>query len=336
MSTNRAFGIRTTGIAGAAAVALVVGCFAIQANATGSEFALYDEGDSPNPLSVTEGLVYSKGADLGWVVNVPIADIDSLAYTVDSSISTSTPVAAVAYAPSYQLVAFVDRDGGTAKYTRLVWEPYMQDGELNPSQGEYADLEDGVWWTNKIANPAPGSQSDPQPLEFFGNGAGAGWNNVNVYAVTVKQGTTTDVTSVVTGVSFNGHDFALGNADVTPFDQDYVDGKVAAAVSPVQAALDAYKANHHTADGASIGTSRVVLGDVVAGTTASVKLEGTLAASTTPVKYQWYVSNKPVAGATKATYKVPANYKGKTITVKVTGTYKNIVFGVTSNGVVAK
>ena len=43
----------------------------------------------------------------------------------------------------------------------------MQDGALDVNNGVYTDLEDGVWWTNKISNPAPGSQSDPQPLQLL-------------------------------------------------------------------------------------------------------------------------------------------------------------------------
>jgi hypothetical protein len=38
-------------------------------------------------------------------------------------------------------------------------------------------------------------------------------------------------------------------------------------------------------------------------------------------KYQWYANGKRIAGATRATYKVARKYKGKKLSVKVTGSY---------------
>ena len=119
-TTKKTWAVRT-GIAGIAAATLAVSGIAIAANAAGPSFAPYDEGDSPNPYNVTEGLVFYRGADMGWVVNAPIADVESLAYTVADGTS---------YAPSFQLVARADRDGFTNKYTRLVWEPYMHNPKL--------------------------------------------------------------------------------------------------------------------------------------------------------------------------------------------------------------
>jgi hypothetical protein len=328
LSKNKNVIVRA-GIGGVAALALTVGGFALTANAD-SAFAPYDE-ENPNPYSITEGLVFYKNADLGWIVNAPLADVDSLGYTVADGTS---------YAPSFQLVATADRlkynnDSTTTylphQYTRLVFEPYMQDAELglNANTGAYTDLQDGVWWTNKIPT-GPGSQDNPQPLSFFEDGGAAGWDNVHVTAVDVHQGSTTDATSVVTKVSYNGTDIPLGNADTTRFDQADLDNAAAAAVA-------AYASTHHTADGSSIGESRALLSVVPThGKVVGVKLTGSIATKATAVKYQWYVSGNPVLGATNATYKVPATAAGKSVSVKVTGTYKNIVFGIHSNTLAAK
>lgn len=341
---------RSKWVATGAALALVVGVggFAAQAaNAEGGSLAVYDEADSPNPFSLTNALVFYKGADLGWVVNTPIADVHSLGYTV----ADGKPVGAATegYAPSFQLVTKSDQKS----YARLVWEPYQQVGALDANTGAYTDVEDGVWWTNKIANGNPGSQADPQPLSFFYNDGGAGWTNVVVGAITIKQGTTTDVVSTVTKVSFNGTDMALGNADTTPFDSSDVtaattplNGQIASQTAQITALqaqlaaktaeLAAYKASHHTADGTKIGLSRALLAATpVHGRTVGVKLSGTIAKATA-VKYQWYLSGIPVAGATKSTYKVPANAKGRSVSVMVTGTSSYITFAIHSNTVTAK
>lgn len=378
-TTKKTWAVRT-GIAGIAAATLAVSGIAIAANAAGPSFAPYDEGDSPNPYNVTEGLVFYRGADMGWVVNAPIADVESLAYTVADGTS---------YAPSFQLVARADRDGFTNKYTRLVWEPYMQAGGLDANAGEYTDLQDGLWWSGSIGS-GPGSQSDPQPLNFFSTAApdGAGWEHLTVTAVDVHQGTTTESTSVVTKVNYNGTDIALGNADATPFKQSDIDaatgplngqiadleddvdslqGQLADKVDELadaqtqlgtaqtqlgaaqtqlgtaltqygvaQSALTAYKANHHNVDGTSIGKSRAALSATpVHGKTVGVKLTGSIAKATS-VKYQWYLGGKAVSGATKSTYQVPANAKGKSVSVAVTGTYKYVTFGVHSNTTAAR
>jgi len=483
------------GIGGTAALALVAGGIAVSANAATISLTPYDELDSPNPYNVTEGLVFYKAADMGWVVNTTIGDIDSIGYTVADGTS---------YAPSFQLVTFATRGGQDNKYGRLVWEPYMQSGGLNANTGTYSNVEDGLWWTNKIVS-GPGSQSDPQPLSFFDNEGGAGWTNVVVYALDVHQGSTTDATSVVTNVEYNGDSIALGNADATPFDQADIDAAVDAATGPLleqisglqgdlsaaqaevtnlqgqlsdalgqvadlqgqladkQAALtekidqlaeaqtelaeaqsnagtaqsavtaaqaqiadlldqvaelqdqvdslsdqlaaandeiddlqadladaedhaddlqqqlttaqndlttsqgnlttsqsslasalsslaatqsalsaktaelNSYKATHHTADGTSLGYSRAQLSTTPTHSkTVGVKLVGTIAGAATGIKYQWYLGGVAVPGATKSTYKVPSNAKGKTVSVRVTGTYKYMTFAVHSNTTAAK
>ena len=54
----------------------------------------------------------------------------------------------------------------------------------------------------------------------------------------IHQGGTTESTSLVTHVSFNGTAIPLGDADDTPFTQADIDS-----------AVSAYSATHHTADG---------------------------------------------------------------------------------------
>lgn len=230
-----------TGICSTAAMALVVGTFAAQAAAAGPSFAAYDEGDSPNPLAVTNGLVFYTAADMGWLVEAPIADVDSLSYTVGAGSTTlfdSSGVAqAVGYAPAFQLVLSATRPGTASTYARLVWEPYMQAGALNPEHGSYTNLEDGVWWSSKIASGL-GSADLPAPLSFFEDGGGAGWSNVIVTAIAVHQGGTSQTSSVVTSVGYNGESVPLGNADVTLFDQSDIDAAVAAAEAPLNAQID--------------------------------------------------------------------------------------------------
>ena len=66
------------------------------------------------------------------------------------------------------------------------------------------------------------------------------------------------------------------------------------------------------------------------GKTVAVDVSGTLDTKATGVKYQWYLDGKAVTGATKSTYRVPQSAEGKTLSVAVTGSYKNISFGVQS------
>ena len=278
---------------------------------------IYDEGDSPNPINATNALIFYKGADLGWWINgqdtsIPIADLGAMSYTVEGSTS---------YAPSFQLITKSDQFA----YARLVWEAYLQDPAEGPNEGTFTDLQDGLWWTNKI--PAgQGSQADPQPLSFFQNNAGAGWTNVVVGAIDLHQGTTTESTSLVTNVTYDGTSIPLGDADATPFDQ-----------ADVTAAVDAYASNHHYQDGTDLGWARAQLSSTApaVGSVVQVTRHGIMARATS-VKYQWYVGGKPAAGATRSWYTLPAASRGRAVSVLVTGTYKYVRFAVQSNTGVAR
>ncbi|BDV30240.1 hypothetical protein [Microbacterium terricola] len=366
-------GTRAKWAATGTALALVAGLggFAAQAaNAAGEpSFAPWDE-ENPNPISLTDALVFYKNADFGWVVNTHLSEVTELAYTVADGHSTA---GATAYAPSFQLITHSDQK----TYARLVWEPYMQADELDPVSGEYTDLQDGLWWTNKIPS-GPGSQADPQPLAFFADGGAAGWTNVVAGAIDVHQGSTSETVSTITHVSFNGSAVPLGNPDATPFDSADIDDAVAEATTPLDeqlegqsgvirdqaaeiaalkgqleaktakatslqkqldakaAELKSYKATHHTADGTDLRESRALLSAApVHGRTVGVDLTGTIAKADS-VKYQWYLSGKAVDGATKSTYKVPANATKRSVSVKVTGTSGYITFSIHSNTVAAK
>jgi uncharacterized coiled-coil protein SlyX len=284
------------------------------------------------------------------------------------------------YAPSYQLITKSDQKS----YARLVWEPYMQAPAQDKSDGEYTNLQDGLWWTSRIA-AGPGSQSSPQPLSFFEADGGSGWTNVVVRAVDIHQGSTSVSTSTVTKVSYDGTDIPLGDADQTPFNQAALDAAVSNATAPLntqvsdlqgtvtdlqgqvaaktatitdlqgqvaaktatitdlqkrlaaaQKSLTDYTKSHHTADNTDLGESRALLsGTPVRGKTVGVTKSGSITKATS-VKYQWYLSGAAVKGATRSTYLVPASARGKSVSVKVTGTYKYIVFSIHSNTLTTK
>lgn len=292
----------------AAAFALTLGfsALAVQSATADSSLPVYDENDSPNPLDATNGLVFYKAADLGWTVNsttgVPISGVTELSYTVASGTD---------YAPSIQLITHSD----AFNYARLVWEPYLQDPAQGPNTGTFSNVQTGLWWTNKIPS-GPGSQAEPKPLAFF-DGA---WANLTVRQIAIHQGSTTESTSLVTNVSYNGDSIPLGDADNTPFDQ-----------SDIDSAVDAYAGTHHRVDNAGIGTSRAsVASTPVHGQSVGVKREGTLGKAA-GIRYQWYLSGTAVSGATNSTYKVPSSAKGKSLSVRVTGRYNYVAFGVQSS-----
>lgn len=306
-------GRHTKGAAFVAALILaaVFSVFALQAAHADSSLPVYDEGDSPNPFNATNGLVFYKAADLGWTVNgtdgVTLGDITELSYTVSDG---------TGYAPSFQLITKSDE----FSYARLVWEPYQQDPTQGPNTGTFTNVQNGKWWTNKIGS-GDGSQSSPQPLSFFGTT----WHNLKVTAVDIHQGSTTDATSLVTHVSYNGNAIPLGNADDTPFSQADIDS-----------AVSAYSATHHTADGTDLGASRALLSSTPThGKTVGVTLQGSMGKATSR-HYQWFLSGNAVSGATNSTYKVPSSAKGASVSVRVTGTYKYMVFGIHSDTVKAK
>jgi hypothetical protein len=326
----------TAALAVALGGAVVVASPAIAGTDPAPSFKVMDDHDSPNPLDAVGGLVFYKAADLGWAVDgISLDDIDDLDYTVESGTS---------YAPSFQLV--ITGKGvkasapDAAAYGRLVWEPYMQAGSLDANQGVYTDVQDGMWWTSKIASGA-GSQSDPQPLSFFNEGGDAGWSDVAVNAVAIHQGGTTDSTSLVTDVEFNGSEVPLGNEDTTPFDQAYVDAATAPLAGQVTD-LTTYKRTHTHTDAAydALADQVAMLEDAAADTALATKakapftINGTLkvgkklAVSGTKVpgfsySYQWYVAGDAVSKATASTYTLPKSAAGHSVAVKVKATYKD-------------
>ena len=94
---------------------------------------------------------------------------------------------------------------GTSGYTTLVWEPY-QNGHPLLDDGNwhtFSNLEgsNSLWWSSHIANPAPGSQSSPQPLSFFESL----YPSATISTYGVGQGSNNGgSTTYVDDVAFNG------------------------------------------------------------------------------------------------------------------------------------
>lgn len=127
-----------------------------------------------------------------FTTGVPLAGVSGLSYSVKNS--SGGPEAA------YDMEVLTT---GTAGYTTLVWEPYQNGNPLvaNGAWNTYAGLEGGNWWSTHIANPAPGSQSSPQPLSFF-QGL---YPNATVATYAVGQGSgNAGSVSYVDDVSFEG------------------------------------------------------------------------------------------------------------------------------------
>lgn len=78
----------------------------------------------------------------------------------------------------------------------------------------------------------------------------------------------------------------------------------------------AAKTSKATAKVPRVGTVRVT-GTAKVGRTLSIS-RGTWSVGT-KFSYQWYASGRPIAGATKSTYKITSSMRGKQIAVKVTG-----------------
>ncbi|CAN5180072.1 hypothetical protein BH11MYX1_BH11MYX1_23040 [soil metagenome] len=125
---------------------------------------------------------------------VPLSTIQTIGYwAYRSSASTG--------GPATHLALNVTVTGSSvlpAGFATLVYEPYNQSGGgagITNDTWQHWDATattpgDGVWWTTKIANPAPGSQANPQPWATFqvlysnaavlGFGFNLGSNNPNM------------------------------------------------------------------------------------------------------------------------------------------------------------
>ncbi len=321
-------------------------------------FDSWIETEDKAPFSTTEGLVFYLNASINYGHQegtslqdlVPLKDVSGLAYTVTESASPVT--GAIAYAPSYQL-GIVNKVTGVT-YARLVWEPYHQKPSPGDDKGTYTDLENGLWWGANVwkgttkeqpFGTAEGSQSKPQPLSFFKTYFGT---DAQISFFSVKQGSTSNIVSTVTSVTFTGDTVALGNADKTPYSAGDLTGATEplknqlatvntalttekATTASLQAQLVAAK-TALTTDQATALTQLVAAQNQATKTKAKlVSISGTEKVGKTvtakfgtdltgvTVKYQWYVGGKAVKGATKATYKIPGSAKGKKITVTVTG-----------------
>ncbi len=96
--------------------------------------------------------------DYVHATSTPLADIDSLGYSVTNLGPSGTPTA------SFQLTVLgANRlDGTPSGFTTLVWEPY-RNGHAIDASGDFTDIQDGYWWSTRPILGANG-QSDPQLL----------------------------------------------------------------------------------------------------------------------------------------------------------------------------
>lgn len=232
-----------------AGAALLIGGFAAAAPAQ-ADTATYDSWtEDYKPLATTGGLVFYQGTDINFghlnegkaTGLVRLMDVSGLSYTVDQSGRPSE--ADKAYAPSYQLGIVNARKGIT--YARLVWEPYQQNPSAGDETGAYNSVQDGVWWGANVFTTSgkqtpfgdgAGSQSHPQPLAEFIDYFG--WD-AQIAFFGIKQGSTSNVTSTVTSLTFLGKQVALGNPDTTP----YTAKDITDATTPLQTALTKARAD---------------------------------------------------------------------------------------------
>lgn len=349
--------LRKAAIAAVGAALVAVGAIAVgPAMAAESTYGSWVEKDDQAPFETTGGLVFYKDANINFGDGVegdleplvPLAELDGLSYSVAESTS---------YSPSYQIGVVND----TVTYARLVWEANQQTPSPGDNVGDYVNLEDGLWWGANVWEGStkttpfaggPGSQSDPQPLEFFQDHFGAG---AKVTFFGLAQGSSTDSVSTVTSLGFEGERVPLGAADKTPFDHEDVAAKVAAATAPLdakiadlKAELAAYRASHpltpaearagyvNSAAAASAKWALVNKGSLVAAQnsttinrakivsiTGTVKVGKTVTAKTESItgathSYQWYLDGTAIKGATKAKLKLARSHGGDSLSVKIT------------------
>lgn len=336
-------------------VALIGGVFssALPAQAETASYDSWIEAGDPAPFNTTEGLVFYKAASInfGTVADgkatdlAALSDLSGLAYTVKDSSG---------YAPSYQIgIAGGDKN---VTYARLVWEPYQQQPSPGDKKGTYTNVQEGVWWAANVwvKNPdqtdptkptvkttpftggVDGSQSKPQPLSFFVNYFG---NSTKVAFFGIKQGTTTEVTSTVTHLEFQGKVVPLGDVDTTPYDgADITDATaplnaeltdVKNQLSQTQAALTAATGTT-SANQAMVTATRnslyaeqahrgMIVGTKKVGKTVTAKLIHAVPGAT--MTYQWYVGGKAVSKATTSALRLKRSFAGKSLAVKMTTTW---------------
>lgn len=85
--------------------------------------------------------------------------------------------------------------------------------------------------------------------------------------------------------------------------------------------VKASKATSKVAKGTLTGAVPTITGSAVVGKTLAARA-GAWTGSP-KLTYQWYANSSAIKGATKSTFKIPANLRGKTIYVRVTGTRVN-------------
>lgn len=329
--------------AGLLGAALIAGgaAFALPATADSTTYDSWIEKDDFAPYATPDGLVTYMGASInfGRIISLederfdsllPLAEVGELAYTVKDS---------TGYAPSYQLGIVSEQEHVT--YARLVWEPYQQEPAKGPNTGTFTGLEKGLWWGNRVfvngkgTSPfgnGEGSQSEPMPLSFF---LGK-YPDAKVAFFSIKQGSTTNVTSLVTSVKFDSRLVSLD----TPVAAADVTRKLDAATKPLkdenaalqkdksalQAELATYKKDVDATNAALVAADNAaktaqaklvsISGTEKVGKTVKVTFDTTVKGAKSA--YQWYVGGKKVSKATKSSLKLSRSQAGKSLSVKVT------------------
>ncbi|QAY69140.1 hypothetical protein [Xylanimonas protaetiae] len=162
------------------------------------------------------GFVLGQNSDVIHVLANPVllSSVWGLGYEVLDS---------TGWAPSLQLIV-TDPDNNV-RDARLVWEPYQQNPVQGPNNGTFTGLEGGRWWhanvwgSNPSGNILPQNQTPRDLKDFWSAGITATTGgqaifgaNTKVVGIALRQGSTTNATSVVPWVTINGtrHDFRPG------------------------------------------------------------------------------------------------------------------------------
>lgn len=124
---------------------------------------------------VTGDSTPSPSADKAQLISfalagTPLASITTISYWAYRS-SASTGGAAL----DLDLNVTISGASVPNNFATLVYEPYNQSGQTagilvdawQPWNATALTTGDGLWWSSRVANPAPGSQSHPQPWTAF-------------------------------------------------------------------------------------------------------------------------------------------------------------------------
>lgn len=141
-------------------------CFPpVVCTATGSPYS-----EDTAPTVTADGDLYSGGGgavDKYWPVTGNMQGITSQSITF-ADVHGYQPSLTLVVNPNGAVSVADGGSGAVLHYANIVAEWYQNGGTFDTA-GTFTVTQSTLFWTNKIANPHPGSQSDPQPLTFFEN-----------------------------------------------------------------------------------------------------------------------------------------------------------------------